>query len=127
MEGQRSMTGLYLLPPSLHPRLDQDSRCMGLLKLAQLLNVVHQVTPGDILHHKIQAILGASGHGLEARTRPPGFLSEQQRRKACEPSIRSGQSWVSKWTVPLSRQTERLGIHPIKNQEQMTTPTGRPR
>ena len=34
---------------------------MGLLKLAQLLNVVHQVAPGDILHHKIQTILGGVG------------------------------------------------------------------
>lgn len=61
--------------PSTFPlpsSLGQDSRCMGLLKLAQLLNVVHQVAPSDILHHKIQAILGRSGRDLEARTRPPG-------------------------------------------------------
>jgi hypothetical protein len=43
---------------------------MGLLKLAQLLNVVHQVAPGYILHHEIQAILGRSGRGLDKRTHP---------------------------------------------------------
>lgn len=45
---------------------------MGLLKLAQLLNVVHQVAPGDVLHHKIQTVLrgGGGGEWAEARTRP---------------------------------------------------------
>ena len=47
-------------PPS---SLGQDLRCVGFLKLAQLLNVVHQVAPGDILHHKIQAILGRGWTG----------------------------------------------------------------
>lgn len=61
METQRSMAGSHPLPAFLHPHLGRDSRCMGLLKLAQLLNVVHQVAPGDILHHKIQTILGGVG------------------------------------------------------------------
>lgn len=52
-KSQRSNAGPYPLPLSLHPVLGRNSRCMGFLKLAQLLNVVHQVTSGDILHHKI--------------------------------------------------------------------------
>lgn len=106
---QRSIAGPYPLPPSLHPHLGLDSRCMGLLKFAQLLNVVHQVAPGDIFHHKIQAILGRSGRGLEARTCLLGGQPEQSCAQAWASSILSGRSWVAKWTVSAhSRQTGKV-------------------
>lgn len=66
--GASEVKGWGPLPRPLLSR--RDSRCMGLLKLAQLLDVVHQVAPRDILHHKIQAILEGTGGGdLEEGTR----------------------------------------------------------
>lgn len=79
---------------------------MGLLELAQLLNVVHQVTPGDVLHHKIQAILGRSEPGLGMRTRPPV---------------------VGKFPfLRLQGKGGRLWTHPVRNREQLSTLPQRP-
>lgn len=83
--------------------LGRDSRRVGLLKLAQLLDVVHQVAPGDILHHKIQAILRRSGRGLEERTRPPG---------------RGNHPFL-----PTPDKRGRLQIDPNTNPEQLAMPT----
>lgn len=47
---RRDTATFHFPPPS---SLGQDSRCVGFLKLAQLLDVVHQVASSDILHHKI--------------------------------------------------------------------------
>lgn len=104
------------LPSSLHPHLGRDSRCMGLLKLAQLLNVVHQVAPGDILHHKIQAILGEEegrGRVLEARTRPPAGPCQPVR-----PALEVSRAvFLNGWFLFTRDKHERLGGHPIRNPE----------
>lgn len=116
MERQRSTAGSRPLPAFLHPHLGQDLRCMGLLKLAQLLNVVHQVAPSDILHHKIQTILGGSGRGLEARARPSGVIVS-----LCVQHSSNGQFLL------VGDKCERLGSTQSKAQSNWPRPLGGPR